>query len=134
MKKYIPLILKIVLTLLLVSPILGSFGIFPAPTRELYNSDAAFRFIQTIMFDAPYVGYINTIVCILVLFCIWTKREALGALLLLPLVVHILSFHLFLDGGLLKAGAIMANVLFLLTLYFLYQSREQLKQLLHPSL
>lgn len=37
---------KVLLTLVLVMPILGVLGIFPAPTRELYSSSQAFLFIQ----------------------------------------------------------------------------------------
>jgi hypothetical protein len=38
--------------------------------------------------------------------------------------VNIISFHLFLDGGLLTSGAIMADVLLLINAYFLWQNRK----------
>lgn len=133
MKKYIPIVAKVLLSLLLITPILGSLGIFPAPTRELYTSDAAFRFIQTLMLDATYVTYLNSIVCVLSLILLWAKREALAALILLPLSVHIMAFHMFLDGGLFQGGAVMGEILFVLNLYFLYTHRAAFAGLCQKS-
>lgn len=133
MKKYTHIALKIVLSLILVMPVLGTLGIFPAPTREMYQSDVAFQFVTLLMNGAAYIGIINAIVCVLALGALWTKRESLGALLLLPLSVHIVAFHAFLDGGLLTGGAVMGNVLLLLNIYFLYQNRNQYMLLLKKS-
>jgi hypothetical protein len=55
MKKITNVVLKIVLALMMIMPILGTLGIFPAPTRDLYNTDLAFNFIEMLM----NVGYIN---------------------------------------------------------------------------
>jgi len=62
--------------------------------------------------------------------CLWTRREALAALLLLPVTVNILGFHAFLDGGLLTPGAIMGVLIFILNLYLLWKNRKQYKNLL----
>lgn len=59
-----------------------------------------------------------------------TNRMALAALLILPISVNIIAFHAFLDGGLFTAGAIMGNVLFLITIYFMWVHRSQYKTLL----
>ncbi len=129
MKKYLDPVLKGVLSLLLVSPILGTLGIFPAPTREMYNSDQAFDFINALMGS----GYIMVIMAVCFLFAIillWTKRTAAAALLILPFTVNIVAFHLMLDGGLFTGGAIMGNVLLILNVYFLWQHRTTYKQLL----
>lgn len=130
MKKYTHIVLKVVLSLILVMPILGTLGIFPAPTRDMYQSDAAFQFVTLLMNGAAYVGIVNAIVCVLTLASLWTKREALGALLLLPLSVHIVAFHAFLDGGLFVGGAIMGNVLFVLNVYFLYKNKASYTSLI----
>jgi hypothetical protein len=121
-------ILKVVLCLLLVSPILGSLGIFPPPTREMYNTDESFAFIE-MMLRNGYIAYMIAIVFAICIVLIATKRMALAALLLLPITVNIIGFHLFLDGGLFTMGAIMANVLALLNLYFLWRNRDRYRSL-----
>ncbi len=119
---------KILLTLLLISPILGVLGIFPAPTRDLYQTDQAFQFVDLLM-KSRYVMYMDAVVFLLAIVCLWTRRTALAALLLLPISLNIVGFHAFLDGGPFTAGAIMGNVLFLLNLAFLWKERAQYKTL-----
>lgn len=123
MKKYVHNALKTILSLIIIMPILGTLGIFPAPTREMYQSDVAFQFVSLLMNGASYIGIVNAIVCVITLGALWTKREALGALVLLPLSVHIVLFHAFLDGGLFVAGAMMGNALLALNAYFLYKNK-----------
>ncbi len=132
MKKYIHNFLKVILSLILIFPVLGILGIFPAPTRELYNTDLAFSFIQ-ILGEAGYINYIMALVYLAALWALWTRREALAALLILPIVVNIIGFHAFLDGGLLTAGAVLANVFLLLNIYFLWKNRAQYKNLFSKS-
>lgn len=129
MKKYLNPVLKGILSLLLVSPILGTLGIFPPPTRDLYNTDQAFEFINILM-KSGYIMIIMAICFLLAIILLWTKRTAAAALLILPFTVNIVAFHLVLDGGLFTAGAIMANVLLVLNVYFLWQHRTSYKQLL----
>ncbi len=129
MKKYLNPALKGILSLLLVSPILGTLGIFPPPTRDLYNTDQAFEFINILM-RSGYIMIIMAICFLLAIILLWTKRTAAAALLILPFTVNIVAFHLVLDGGLFTAGAIMGNVLLLLNVYFLWQYRTSYKQLL----
>ena len=119
---------KVVLTLLLITPILGALGIFPAPTPDMYGTPEAFQFID-IMMKSRYISIINSIVFLIAAVCLWTKRTALAALLLLPITLNIVGFHAFLDGGLHKPGAIMGNILFLLNLAFLWQQRGQYRSL-----
>lgn len=126
--KIFSIIAKVVLSLLLISPILGALGIFPPPTPDLYNTPQAFSFIQS-LYDGGYIVYLIAIVFALAIFFLWTKREALAALLILPVAINIIGFHAFLDGGLFTAGALMADVLFLLTLYFLYQNCARYRSL-----
>lgn len=124
-------VLRVILSLLLIMPILGAFGIFPEPTRELYNTDESFAFIQMLM-AGKYIMVLDALVFGLALVCLWTKRTALAALLLLPITVNIIGFHWFLDGGPFTAGAIMGNVLMVLNLYFLWQNRTQYRSLFVP--
>ncbi|MBP7966834.1 hypothetical protein KAZ66_01040 [Candidatus Woesebacteria bacterium] len=130
--KIINIVLKIVLCLLLVSPILGALGIFPAPTPDLYNNPNSFAFID-ILFDSRYVVYLIAIVFAISILLIATNRTALAALLILPITVNIIGFHAFLDGGLFTGGAIMADMLLVLNVYFLWQNCPQYKVLWNKS-
>lgn len=129
MKNIRDVVLKVILTVIVVMPIFGTLGIFPAPTADLYTSQRSFAFIQAIM-DAQYIMAIMALIFAAVAALLWTKRVALAALLLLPLTVNIVGFHLFLDGGLLTAGAIMADALLVLNVYFLWQNRARYTALL----
>lgn len=131
MKKVLDIAAKVLLSLLMISPILGALGIFPPPTRELYNTDLGFAFID-MLFQSGYIIYVMAVVFLIALITLWTKREALAALLILPLTVNIIGFHAFVDGGLFNAGSIMADLLVILNVYFLYQNRNAYKPLLAP--
>jgi len=126
--KIINIVLRVVLGLILLSPILGVTGIFPAPTPDLYNTPEAFAFIDMLM-TAKYIIYIEVLVFFVAVILTIMNRMALAALLILPITVNIVGFHAFLDGGLLNAGAIMGNVLFLINIYFLWQNRDRYKTL-----
>ncbi len=116
----------------MVIPILGALGIFPAPTRNLYHQDLAFQFIQIIM-NSKYINYMMCSVFAISLFSIWTGRVALAALLILPIVLNIVGFHAFLDGGLLTGGAVMGNIMLVINLYFLWQNKKHYLQLLKKN-
>ncbi len=122
MKKTLYIIFKIILSLLLISPILGACGVFPPPTPDMYSGPRAYAFIETMMNSYIVMGI--AITCFLTLVSLWMKREALAALLLLPLTVNIIGFHATIDGGLLTAGALMANILFLSNIYLLWRYRD----------
>lgn len=126
--KVFNIILKILLVLLLVSPILGALGLFPAPTADMYNTPEAFTFIEALN-TAWYVTAIIAIVFTISIILILTRRTALAALLILPITINIVAFHAFLDGGLLTGGAMMGNILFLLNMYFLWKNCEAYRQL-----
>ena len=77
MRKWIDIVLKVVLSLILITPILGLTGLFPPPTRDLYNTDEAFAFIQ-MMTEGRYISVIMAVVHILALLCLWTRRTGLA--------------------------------------------------------
>lgn len=129
MKKITHIVLRVLLGLLIVSPILGALGIFPAPTPDLYNTPEAYNFIKS-LYDGGYMMYLMAGVFFVALGCVIMNRMALAALLILPISVNIIAFHAFLDGGLLTPGAIMGDVLFLITIYFMWIHRSQYKVLL----
>lgn len=129
MKKIVDIVLKVLLSLILVTPILGLTGLFPPPTQDLYNTPEAFRFIETITEDG-YISPIMAVVHVLALFCLWTRRTGLAALLILPITVNVVAFHAFLDGGLLTAGAVLGNIMLAINAYFLWQHRHEYRPLL----
>lgn len=126
--KIINVILKVVLCLIIITPVLGAVGLMPEPTADLYYTPQAFAFIRA-LYDAQYVIVIMGIVFALCIVLIAMGQMAVAALLMLPITVNIVAFHLFLDGGLLSLGALMADVLLALNLYFLYQNRRTYRAL-----
>jgi glycerol-3-phosphate acyltransferase PlsY len=106
-------------------PVMGLFQNMQ-PTAEMYNNPEAFAFIQMMM-NSGYLNYAILIVFLVSVVCLWTGRVALASLLILPVTVNIVAFHAFLDGGLLVPGAIMGNILLLLNVYFLWQSRRKIE-------
>ncbi len=128
MKKYLHLAAKLIFSLILFMPILGATGIFPPATRDLYNTDEAFAFIEMLT-TASYILCMMVVVHLLAIFALWTRREVVGALLALPITLNVVGFHFWLDDGLLTAGASMGNVMLALNLYFLYIHRAKLQTL-----
>jgi hypothetical protein len=48
-------------------------------------------------------------------------------------MVHVVAFHAFLDGGLLTGGAVLGNIMLLINLYFMWQHRREYMPLLAPT-
>ncbi len=132
MRKAVDIALKVVFSLILVLPILGLLGVFPPPTQDLYNTPEAFDFIETIT-EGRYISIIMGLVHVVALVCLWTRRTALAALLILPITVNVVAFHAFLDGGLLTAGAMLGNIMLLINAYFLWQHRHEYRPLLQQT-
>lgn len=128
MKKIINIVLRILLSLLLVMPILGVLGVFPAPTRDLYQTQEAYDFIITLS-NSGYIMWMMATVFAICLILTFKNKMAAVALLLLPITLNIIGFHTFLDGGLLAYGSIMAIAFFLINLYFLWENRNRYKVL-----
>lgn len=127
--KIVHVILKVLFTLILLMPIVAAFGVFPPPTRDLYNTDQAFAFIQMLM-ETGYINYMMAVVQAVALFALWTKREALAAALMAPITANIVGFHIFLNGGLFTSSAGLAVFLLVLNIYFMWVNREQYRSLL----
>ena len=127
--KIVHVILKVLLSLILLMSVVGAFGVFPDPTRDLYNTDLAFAFIEMLI-QVGYINYMMAVVMAVALAALWTKREAFAALLLAPITANIVGFHAFIDGGIFTSGAVLGNVLLALNVYFLWKNREEYKSLL----
>jgi putative oxidoreductase len=132
MRNAIDIALKIVLSVILVMPILGTLGVFPPATQDLYNTPQAFEFIETIT-AGRYITIIMALVHVVALACLWTRRTALAALLILPITVNVVAFHAFLDSGLLTGGAVLGNIMLLVNAYFLWQHRREYRPLLDAT-
>jgi hypothetical protein len=130
--KILNIVLKVVLCLILITPILGALGVFPPPTADLYNTPQGFAFIN-MLFATKYILYTEALVFLAAILLIVSNRIALAALLILPITVNIISFHAFLDGGLLNSGAVLAWILLMLNAYFLWQNRAKYQTLLEKS-
>ena len=122
------IILKVVFALILLMPVLGATGVFPPPTRDLYNTDEAFNFILMLM-EGGYLPLMNAFVCLLAFISLAMKRTLLAAFLALPITVNVIGFHAFLDGGLFTTGALLGNVMALINLYLVYLHKDEVQQL-----
>ncbi len=129
--KKIHIALKVLFSLLLIMPVFGILGIFPEPTADMYTNSQAFAFIQILM-ASKYIMVMEGLTFVAALIFLWTRREFVAALLLLPFTFNIVGFHAFLDGGLFTGGAIMGNVFLLLNAYFLWKNRDQVAMLFKP--
>lgn len=128
-KKAIDIVLRVILSLILLLPVVGLTGLMPPPTQDLYNTPEAFGFIETLN-EIRYISIVMAAVHVIALVCLWTRRTALAALLILPITVNVVGFHAFLDGGLLTAGAMLGNIMLLINAYFLFQHRREYAPLL----
>lgn len=133
MKKILHIIAKIVLSLIVLLPIVGVTGLLGEATRDLYNTDLAFAFIEMLV-TVMYINYIMAAVLIVALIALWTRREALAALLIAPITVNVVAFHAFIDGGLFTGGSVLANVMLLLNVYLLWRNRDTYSALLQPAM
>ena len=129
MKKTIDIVLRVVLSLDPRAADRRPDPPYAAADARLYNTPEAFQFIVTLN-EIRYISIIMAVVHVLALMCLWTRRTALAALLILPITVNVVAFHLVLDGGLLTAGAVLGNVMLLINAYFLWQHRREYAPLL----
>lgn len=127
--KIVHIVLKVLFSIILIMPVLGVTGVFPPATRDLYNTDLAFAFIEMLT-AVVYITYIMAVVHVIALIALWTRREALAALLVLPITVNVFAFHLMIDGGAFTAGASLGNLMLLLNLYLLWKNRDAYQSIL----
>jgi glycerol-3-phosphate acyltransferase PlsY len=127
--KILNTIAKVVFGLIILMPVIGATGVFPEPTRDMYNTALAYDFI-VMLGSVGYITAIMAVVCAVTLILMITKRMALASILVLPITVNVVAFHAWIDGGLFTAGASLGNLMLLLNLYFIWQNRTELKTLL----
>ena len=124
--KILTIILRVLLGLVLLLPILGAVGVFPAPTADLYTPQG-WAFINALM-DTGYIMPLIGLLCFVCLILVIIGRTALAAVLLAPFTVNVVLFHFFLDGT--PIGALVpAAVLLLLNAFFLWSERSKYRML-----
>jgi hypothetical protein len=118
--KIVNIILRILFGLVLLLPVLGALGVFPPPTADMY-SPPGWAFMQALMstgYMLPLIGVTCAVCLVLVIF----GRTALASVLIAPLTVNIVLFHLVLDHSMLSPTALPAWVLLVTNAYFLWQN------------
>jgi putative oxidoreductase len=108
---------KVLLGLLCILPILGTLGVFPAPTADMYTPEA-WAFMSAMMntgYIMPLLG-VSFAICFVLLVL---NKTALMAVMLAPLTVNIMLFHWALDAAPVSGNSVMAYVLLVLNVYFL---------------
>ncbi len=125
--KILNIVMRILLGLLLVTPILGATGVFPAPTADLYTP-TGWAFMSALM-ASGYIMPLLGILCAMCVVLIAMNKTALAAILLAPMTVNVICFHAFVDTGLVSPSAIMGVLLLILNAYFLWVNRMKYKAL-----
>lgn len=127
--KKLNLVLRILWALLLIMPIGGALGFFPEPTADMYSTPEAWAFMDALM-QLPYMMYLMAICFGVAAVLLFVGRQALAALILLPITVNIIAFHVFLDATLIAPESIMAYVFLALNGYFLWYNKDHYKTIL----
>ncbi len=125
--KVLNIVLRVLLGLLILTPVLGATGVFPAPTADLY-SPTGWAFMEALL-NTGYLLYLIALLCAVCIVLTIMDKMALVAALLAPLTVNIICFHLFLEGGLFTPSAVLADLLLIINAYFLWMNREEYKKL-----
>lgn len=119
--------MKVLFGLLLLLPVLGVLGVFPQPTADMY-SPPGWAFMQALMatgYMLPLVG----ITCAVCLVLLLIGRTALAAVIITPLTVNIVLFHLVLDHTMFTSSALPAWVFLICNAFFLWTEREKYRAL-----
>lgn len=122
------MILRVLLGLILLIPILGAFGVFPAPTADLYSDPNGWAFMSALIvtgYMMPLIG----LTCALALVLLVMNRTALMAVILAPLTLNVILFHIFLNVTPVSLESSLGWALFLLNAYFLWLNRAKYKTL-----
>ncbi len=105
MNKKVVLVVRLIFGIILIA--LGVLAFSNLPIPDFYPANAL-AFLQAIS-DTGYMNYFMGIIQIIVGLMFLTRRYvALGAILLAPITINILMFHLFLDLKTILPGLVLA--------------------------
>ncbi len=125
--KILSIVLRILMVLVLLMPVLGTVGVFPPATADMFTP-AGWAYMSALMetgYMMPVLGLLSFVCAILFLI----GRTALGAIVVAPFTFNVMLFHWFLDDAPVSSAAIPAYVLLVLNLYFLWENRKKYKAL-----
>jgi putative oxidoreductase len=125
--KIVSIILRIFFGLVLLLPVLGTLGVFPPPAPEMY-SPPGWAFMQAMM-ATGYLPQLIALTCAVTLVLVIMNRTALAAVLVAPLTVNILLFHLVVDRSMFNPSTLPAWVLLITNAYFLWENRGKYRSL-----
>ncbi len=125
--KILTIVVKVLFGLLLLTPILGALGVFPAPTADLYTPEG-WAFMQALM-ASGYLMPLLAITCAAGLVLMLLGKTALAAVIIAPMTVNVICFHAFVDTGLVSPSAILGILLLVCNVYLLWHERAKYKQL-----
>lgn len=125
--KIVRIVLRVLLCLVLLLPILGTLGVFPEPTADLYTPNG-WAFMQALM-ASGYMMPLLGILCAVVFVLTAMNKTALAAVLLAPMTVNVIAFHAFVDTGILHPAASLGILLFALNAFFLWDNRATYRAL-----
>ncbi|HMP83378.1 MAG TPA: hypothetical protein PKA41_11815 [Verrucomicrobiota bacterium] len=129
MKKWIPIIAGVVLGLLFVmSAVVVLFNLVDAPPPPEGSPAALFfgAFAPT-----GYLTFVKVLELAGGLLVMIPRLRNLGLLVLGPIIVNILAFHVFVAGGFKDLLSPMLLIIVALTLYLLWVGRRNFGALLH---
>ncbi len=129
MKKYPPIIAGIVLGLLFIlSAVMVLFNLVQAPPPPEGSPAAMFfgAFAPT-----GYLTFVKVLELVGGLFVMIPRLRNFGLLVLGPIVVNILAFHLFLGGGFKDFLNPMLLIIIALSMYLLWVARQNFARLLN---
>ena len=129
MKKYPPIIAGIVLGLLFImSAVMVLFNLVKAPPPPEGSPAAMFfgAFAPT-----GYLTFVKVLELVGGLLVMIPRLRNLGLLVLGPIVVNIVAFHLFIGGGFKDFVNPMLLVVIVLPLYLLWVARQNFARLLN---
>lgn len=124
--KILNTILRVLFILLLLTPVLGATGVFPAPTADLYTPNG-WAFMSALI-NSGYMMPLLATLCVVCIILLIMNRTALAAALIAPMTVNVIMFHTFVDTGLFTAPASLGILLLILNAYFLWKNRKVYQQ------
>ncbi len=101
--KILTIVLRVLFILLLLTPILGASGVFPAPTADLYTPNG-WAFMSALI-ATGYMLPLLAVLCAVCVVLLIMNRTALTAALIAPMTVNVIMFHAFVDTGLINPAA-----------------------------
>lgn len=125
--KILHIVMKVLFILVLLMPVLGTAGVFPAPTAELYTANG-WAFISALM-QSGYMFPLIGLTCAATLILLFMNKTALAAVIIAPMTVNVMAFHWFVDKGPFDPSGILGYVLLVCNAYFLWVNRAKYRAL-----